>query len=139
MNHTGSAGRFYQTGRKLSVSDQLAVARKLGAVMPLMQGMMDPANATKSKTLLSLLMLGNLSDEASNFVTSRSLSVVTSADMNGNLVPLMAPNGRPMFEDVTVQDILEVTAKVIEENLGDFFRTALGDLSEAEKDGQPTS
>lgn len=130
MNHTGSGGRAYASVNKLSLTDQFVIARKLGAVMPLIGPMVTPDNVAKDKTLLTLLMLGSLSDEVSAFVTNKCLSVVTTQDDKGNVCKLTAPNGSFMFLDITVQDILEVTAKVIEENLGDFFRTALGNLSD---------
>lgn len=136
MNHTGSAGRAYASVSKLSLTDQFAIARKLGAVMPLIGPMVTPENVEKDKTLLTLLMLGNLSDETSAFVTAKCLSVVTTVDDKGNTCKLMAPNGAPMFQDMTVQDILELSSKVIEENLGDFFRTALGSLSAAAEAGK---
>jgi hypothetical protein len=129
MNHTGSNGRQYATVNKLSVTDQFAIARKLGAVMPLIGPMVEPDNVQKDKTLLTLLMLGNLSDDHSAFVTGRCLSVVTTTDDKGNVCRLTAPNGTFMFQDVTVKDILDLSAAVIEENLGDFFRIALGSLS----------
>lgn len=136
MNHTGSGGRQYASNGKLALTDQFSIARKLGAVMPMMGPMVTPANVEKDKTLLTLLMLGNLSDETSTYVTAKCLSVVTTTDDKGNLCKLMAPNGTFMFMDVSVQDILQLSAKVIEENLGDFFRTALGSLSAAAADAK---
>lgn len=135
MNHTGVKGRAYITGT-LTLPVQLMVARKVGAVIPVVQPMVATANAGKDKTLLALMLMGNLSDEAANVVTKACLNVVSTADVTGNYVRLIDPQGSFMFDDVPVQDVFALTAKVIEENLGDFFRTALGNL-EAEAD--PTS
>lgn len=136
MNHTGTSGRVFASAGKLSLTDQFGIARKLGAVMPLIGPMVTPDNVEKDKTLLTLLMLGNLSDEVSAYVTGKCLSVVTTTDTSGNLCKLMGPGGTFMFQDVGVEDILQLSAKVIEENLGDFFRTALGSLSAAAEAGK---
>lgn len=134
MNHTGTSGRVYASAGKLALTDQFGIARKLGAVMPLIGPMVTPDNVEKDKTLLTLLMLGNLSDDVSAYVTGKCLSVVTTQDDKGNVCKLTAPNGAFMFLDIGVEDILQLAAKVIEENLGDFFRTALGSLSAAAAD-----
>ena len=129
MNHTGTEGLVYASSRKLSVSDQLLVARKLGPATPIMQGIVDKENADKDMTLILLMALATLPDDASDTVTAKCLSVVTAADMDGKQVPIRASNGAFMFKDVSMPDVLHLTAKVIEENLGDFFRTALGSLA----------
>ncbi len=130
MNHTGTSGRSYRTGT-LTLPQQLLVARKIGAVIPVVQPMTAKANADKDKTLLALMLLGNLPDDAATQVQNVCLGVVTTADVTGTFVKLVDPGGGIMFQDVTVQDLFALTAKVIEENLGDFFRTALGSLEAA--------
>lgn len=130
MNHVGTKGRAFSTTGQLPLTDQFYIARKLGAVMPLVDPMLAADNVQKDKTLLTLLMLGNLQDDVANVVTTKCLSVVTTQDDKGNVCKLTAPNGSFMFQDIGVQDILQLTAKVVEENLGDFFRTALGNLSD---------
>jgi len=127
MNHTGTSGRLYVTGR-LSLPTALMVSRKVGAMMPVVQPLVAKANAGKDKTLLVLMLMGNLSDEAANAVTTACMGVVSSADIEGKYVRVMGPQGGYMFEDISVQDIYALTGKVIEENLGDFFLTALGSL-----------
>jgi len=133
MTHTGKSGRVYMTGT-LSLPAQLLVARKVGAMIPIVQPLVAKANAGKDKTLLALMLLGNLSDEASDQVTKACLGVVSTQDVTGAFVRLTNPQGGFMFQDVAVEDIFAVTAMVIAENLGDFFRTALGSLeAEAEQ------
>lgn len=133
MNHTGTAGLKYGTARKLAVTDQLLVSRKLAPAMPIMQGIVDKDNENKDMTILILMALGALPDESADLVTRKCLSVVTAADVTDKQVPIQAPNGSFMFQEVSLQDVLHLTALVIEENLGDFFRTALSSLSDAAK------
>lgn len=123
-------GRVYLIG-KLDAFSQLHVARKLGPAVPLVQGMVDLANASKDKALLSVLMLGHISDVDADFVVRKCLSVVTRREDTGALAKIQTPNGDLMFQDISMGDILALTNAVIEENLGDFFRTALASLAEA--------
>jgi hypothetical protein len=74
-------------------------------------------------------MLSHISDEDTEYVIRKCLSVVTrQQDPIGPFAPIQSPQGGLMFEDITMQDMLALTISVIEENLGDFFRTSLADL-----------
>ncbi len=120
-------GNEYATSGKLNVFEQLNLARKLGSALAVIEGMTDSENASKDKTLLSVLMLSNISDADSDFVVKKCLSVVTRKQ-NAGYAKIQTSEGHMMFNDISLAVMLELTVSVIEENLGDFFRTALGGL-----------
>jgi len=114
----------YSLSQRLNAFDQLAVARKLSPALPLMKAVVDKDNAGKPKDVLIIMALGMLSDESSSFIVNKCLSVVTITNNDGSIAKLMI-NGNLMFDSVTLTDITEITAAVIEDNLGDFLSTAL--------------
>ena len=119
------------TSGKLDVFSQMHLVRKLGAALPVLEGMTDTRNASKDKTLLTVLMLANISDADSEFVVKKCLSVVTRKQ-GSSFAKLQTPDGHMMFDDISLSAMLEITVAVIEENLGNFFRTALSDLKAQE-------
>lgn len=114
---------------KLNAFDQLFVARKMAPALPVIDGLVREENANKDLGLLMVIALGQLSDSASDDVLLKCLGCVTvvqSAD--GKMAKLINSNGDLMFEDVSMDSIVKIAAKVIEVNLGNFFRTALSGL-----------
>ena len=122
----------YSTSGKLDTFTQLHVARKLGPAMPVLEGMVDPDNLSKDKTLLTVLMLSKIGDSDVEYIMRRCLSVVTRKHIGG-FAKIQTAEGNLMFDDISLHTLLELTVTVIEENLGDFFRTALGGLEAAAK------
>jgi hypothetical protein len=120
----------YVTKGLLNAFSQLHVARKLGPSVSIVAGMVDPANAEKEKTLLTVLMLSHISDEDTEFIIRKCLSVVTRKQASGTFAAVQSPDGQIMFDDMSMATILELTVGVIEENIGDFFRTALARLDQ---------
>ena len=98
---------------KLSVFEQLAVARKLGPAIPIIEGLVADRNAGKDVTLLVVLMLSRLSDDESDEIVKKCLSVVSIKQDTG-----------------WVKLMLQLTASVIVENLGSFFNSALASLQQ---------
>lgn len=128
-------GKSYQID-KLDAFAQLHIARKLGPAMPLIEGMVDKDNAAKDLSLLMLMSLSHIDDASCEYVVQKCLSAISIKQDKG--WAKLAVNGALMFDDTTVEEMLKLTAKVVDHNLGDFFRTALGDLSKAAVD-QPAS
>jgi len=119
------SGNNYSIGR-LNAFDQLKVARKLAATSVLI-GSLVKAEAQKSDiTFLVLLILSHLDDVSSEQVVNQCLSVVSR--QQGNLSAPVMNSGTLMFSDIKVSEVLQLTARVITENLGDFFLSALADL-----------
>ncbi len=122
----------YVTTRQLSAFAQLALARKLTPAVPILSGMVDKNNADKDRSLLVLLALAKLDDQEADYVMKTCLAVVSRVD-HGQHAPLMARDGGLMYDDVTIAQMMELAMGVIEENLGDFFRSALANLGQANK------
>lgn len=114
---------------KVDTFTQLHLARKLGPSIPIVEGLMDPRNAEKDKSILTVLMLSHISDVDTDFVIRKCMSVVHRRQAESKPAKVQAPDGTLMFDDITLSDMLEITVAVIEENLGDFFRTALASMA----------
>jgi|ERR1700758_4699879 len=121
-------GITYRIG-DLTVFDQLNLARRLTPLSMVIQGMMTPENAEKDHTIMVILMLSKLSDDDSEYVVSKCLSVVMRQD-GKDLAKLQTPQGQLMYQDITMKIMVNLATEVILENLGDFFHTALSVVKE---------
>lgn len=135
MIKVGLSGQDYVIGRTLDAFASLHVARKLGPAIPIVEGLVLPDNAGKDKTILTVLMLSHISDADTEYVIKKCLSVVTRMQ-GGSHAKVTAPDGSLMFDDMSMQDMLALTLAVIEDSLGDFFRTALAGLKT--QDAEPS-
>lgn len=116
----------YEIG-KIPAMGQLHLVRKLSRSLPMMEGMIADRNTGKDMRMLAVLMLSNLSDEDSEYVTNKCLSAITMKQTNGQMAKIMSAGGL-MFQHIDLSVILELTVEVIIENLGDFFKDALSSL-----------
>jgi hypothetical protein len=127
-------GINYATKGKLDAFTQLHIARKLGPTLPIVEGLVKPENDKKGKDLITVLMLSHISDEDTEYVIRKCLSVIVrQPETEGPFAPIQNTQGGLMFDNITMSDMLGLTIGVIEENLGDFFRTSLADLKAEEK------
>ena len=124
------SGKRYATSSKLDAFTQLHMARKLGPSIPIVEGLIDPRNADKDKGILAVLMLSHISDADSEYVIRKCMSVIMRRQDDGKPVKVQAGDGSLMFDDMSLSDMLELSVVVIEENLGDFFRTALASMAQ---------
>jgi hypothetical protein len=124
-----SIEQYHITG-KLNAFDQLNVARKLSPALPIVDGLVREENAGKDMGILVVYILSQLPDKDSAYVVEKCLSVVARKDSEGKLSKVMSSGGVMMFDDLAMKDILDITAKIIEDNLGDFLRTALPNLAQ---------
>lgn len=118
----------YILTEKLNAFDQLTLVRKLSPAIPVVDGLIREENKAKDKNLLTVLMLGQLSDADSEYVVKKCLSVVSRVQETGT-AKVQSPTGQLMFDDMSMADILQLVSQVIEVNVGDFLRTALSDLN----------
>jgi hypothetical protein len=124
------SGHAYTTGAtRLDAFSQLHIARKMGPALPLVEGLVATENADKDKGILTVLIFSHISDADTEFVIHKCLSVVQRRQESGKFAKIQAPDGCLMFDDIPMMDMLQLAIAVIEENLGDFFRTALGNLA----------
>lgn len=126
-------GTEYSSRGRLDSFTQLHIARKLGPTLPIVEGLVKQENSEKSKDLVTVLMLSHISDEDTEYIIKKCLGVVTRQQTTGPFAPVLSPQGMLMFDDMTMSDMLGLTIAIIEENLGDFFRTSLADLKAEEK------
>lgn len=123
------SGHQYFTASKLDAFTQLHLARKLGPALPIVEGLVTTANAEKDKSILTVLMLSHISDTDTEYIMKKCLSVVQRRQEGGKSAKIQAADGSLMFDDITMVEMLQLMVAVIEENLGDFFRTALGSMA----------
>lgn len=110
---------------KMNAFEQLAIMRKIAPALGFVDGIMRKENEDKPKSILILLMLSQISDEDSQFVINKCLSFVVRLQKDGQKAKLMTQNGQLMFSDIGLEQMLELTSKVIEDSLGDFLNTVL--------------
>jgi hypothetical protein len=120
--------REYSIGT-LDVFTQLNVARRLMAVSPILEALINPENQGKDFTPLIILTLGKLSQEDSDYVVRTCIGVVTVRD-NNQWCKIATPQGSLMYQDITMKTMVDLATAVILENLGDFFHTALFETAE---------
>lgn len=121
-------GREYRTLGQLDTFTQLHIARKLAPALPLVEGLVNHDNDGKDKSVLTVLMLSQVNDADAEYIMSKCLSLVGFQQEAGKAPVKIQVNGKLMFNDIPMSDILALTVAVIEENLGDFFRTALTNM-----------
>lgn len=109
---------------KMSVFDQLAVARKLSQAIPVAHTMINSEDQ-KSHSIIIIMMMGMIDDDSYEFVKYKCLSLAKFIDNDGKLYPLMNKQGGLMYQDITLEEITNLIADAIKENLGDFLNTAL--------------
>lgn len=118
----------YVTTNKLDIMTQFHVARKLGPALSALEGLVNPDTLQAETDLLLLLIMSKLPDEDAEYVTRKCLGNVFRLQGNTK-AKIMDGKGGLMFEDINLEDIMRLTVTVINESLGDFFRTALGNLA----------
>ena len=120
----------YQIHGKLNAFDQLLIARKLAPAMALVEGVVHENNADKDLSILTVMALSYLSDPDSDIVVNKCLSLIVRIQ-DGVPPTKLIVQGTLQFSDLTMKDLLDITAEVIKANLGDFLNTALPSLRQA--------
>ncbi|MFT4466102.1 MAG: phage tail assembly chaperone [Sodalis sp. (in: enterobacteria)] len=119
-------GNTYRAG-KLSVFDQLKVARKL---LPVLSGMVGELQKLRGgevamETLLPALAtaIGDIQDSDCDAIIHACLSVVSR--QNGKAWMAVFRQGDLMFDDIDLGTLLQLVAQVIGDSLGNFFHAPL--------------
>lgn len=128
MAETEIAGVKYRVGR-LDARKQFHVARRLTPVMgALVAALKGGEGELSGENVLSALVpmseaVATMADADADYVITTCLgacereSVVHGAGWS----PVSAPNGRLMFDDIALPQMLQLVAAVIQENLAPFF------------------
>jgi hypothetical protein len=141
-------GIKYRTGGKLSAFEQFHVFRKL---TPVISGLIESFSTHKTarekagpngeaeaidKEFWSAVgpvakAISEMSKEDSEYVLQTCLKAVQRFAPPNSWVNLTTPQGHMMFEDVDLGSMLQLTYAVLEDNLGNFFRSGLANSSAA--------
>ena len=112
---------------KLSAFEQFHILRRMGTLFPSVVGALsihkkDPMLAISYITTA----LSKLSDDDCNFILRGSLgSCQLDQSGNGSLWVNIFANGNLMFDDMPMQEMLQITWYVLEDNFRDFFHALL--------------
>lgn len=124
-------GNHYATTARLDSFTQLHIARKLTPAMGAVSGLVDSKNDGKDKSLLTVIMFSYMPDSDAEYVIRKCLAVVMRRQADGTFARVQTNDGQLMFADISMPAMLALTMAVVEENVGDFFRTALLPLNQA--------
>jgi hypothetical protein len=124
-------GNLFRTG-ELDAFDQLHIARKLSYGLIPLDGVTRKGNEGKDKQLLTLLMFSKMDDSDADYVMKKCLSTVL-LQQGETWVKVVKGDSLMFGELISLADMLKLSLAVIEENLGDFFRTALSGLEREAK------
>lgn len=131
----------YVIGR-LDTFRQLHVARRLGTVVGAVLQTLTKGEggASLGESLEPIMLaLGRMSDDDVNYVVKSCLAVV-SRRQGDSLAPVQTPGGQLMFEDITVSQLMQLSAKVMEAHrVGDFFTDLLSLAPQPRTAELPTS
>jgi len=123
-------GQTYRIDR-LNTFDQWNVARRLMPVLGALSGIEDGDTLTKM-LMPAFKSLGGMSDEDSDFVLNKCLSVVKrKQELNGVIAfaNVLGAKNTMMFDDIDMFVMLRLAVFVVVENIGDFFTQAALDDS----------
>jgi len=107
---------------------QLKIVRRMGPAMPLMEGLVSPENLAKDRSIVMVLMFSHISEEDMLFVVHQCLELVDRQGPGDQAPVPVQRNGTVMFDNITMSEMLKIAVAVVEENIGDFFRTTLSEL-----------
>lgn len=108
-------------GAALSLPNDAPAMKPAGDEAPAQESD-DKALGTMLKLAQPLLdVISKLSDEDSEYVVNICLGACSRKQGN-QFAKVMTANNRLMFEDIELPELMQLTAAVIKENLGNFFR-----------------
>ncbi len=133
-------GSLYRTKGKIDARQQFHIARRLAPLVgqivslgPLLQtALSGPAidpSAVEALIVPFSTALAKIPDEDCDYVLDRCLSVVQAQRTQPNGAVVWADVwsgrvGRMMFEDITLPQMMQIAAEVLQENLAGFFAIA---------------
>jgi hypothetical protein len=114
-------GQTYRIGR-IDARKQFHVARRLA---PLLAGLGEASFKDDGDGMAKFLgplteALSHMSDEDVDYVLDVCLSVCQRVQANGQGAPIMSRGGM-MFNDIDMGQMVQLTVKVIQENMSGFF------------------
>lgn len=120
----------YRSG-KLNARQQFHVARRLAPVLGGLAGAVQGGDKDFGKLLQPITeAIAGISDADSDYILDTCLSVVKR--QQGTAWAAVFVNGAQMFDDIDLGALLQIAAKVIQENLGGFFQGSAAFLPNTE-------
>lgn len=119
-------GERFEIG-KLNAFEQLTLLRKLASASPILQQIVAPENRNKDRVLLIMFALSQVDDANMDAIIKIGLKDAR-VFRNDIWAPLITKSGGLMFDDLKLATFMRLIGVVFEENLGDFFLTALDAL-----------
>lgn len=115
-------GHTYKT-RRLPAMEQFHVMRRLAPIINHLGDLSSLQSATGLDALGPVAQaIANLPDDHCNFIFATCLGACDRRQEGGSWAPVWSKGAKgPMFEDVDLLAMLEITMRVIQEALGDFF------------------
>lgn len=122
------AGQNYRVG-KLDPFKQLHITRRL---VPVLSGLVEIQDKTFADFIQPIAdSIAHMPDTDCDFILQTCLSVVQRQQGNA-WVGVYAPNTKAlMFDDIDLTGMIQITVKVIQENLGSFFSGGVASLTQA--------
>lgn len=113
-------GQKYRIGR-IDARKQFHVARRLAPILASLG-----ASSFKGDGFTKFLgpiseALSTMSDEDVDYVIDACLSACQRLQANGQGAPVIARGGGLMFEDIDMGQMIQLTVKVIQQNMAGFF------------------
>ena len=105
-------GKEYQIA-KLDAMTQLHVSRRLAPLLASMAGEGDMMTKVLSA-------VGKLSDDDTEYVINKCLTGCTRSRDGGGVAKIYK-DGKLLFDDIKLKDMMQLTMATLEENLSDFF------------------
>lgn len=130
----------YKTNSFFDPFESLGIARKLSPAIPLLDPIFQAENSAKDNTIIIVMALSRIPDTDCDQVVRKCLAKISRFESEANkYAPILSKTGEIMYQDISLKKMLDLAVKVIEENLGDFFRTALAGLEAAREPEQDQS
>lgn len=118
-------GHEYVVGR-LNARQQFDIVRRLGILNMLFEDPVEAEHRDGARWIGVLLtgQLANMPQHEIDFILNMSFSIIHRRTSEGKSVPAFNSNtGLPMFEDIDMNIMLELSGIALEENLGPFYKS----------------
>ncbi len=127
-----TGGIAYRTGR-LNAFQQWEIARRLGPVLPdilaAFSAFMQP-DGFEAGIAHAGTALAKINDADSKHIFNLCLSAATR-QVSNEWAAVALPDGRLMYQDITLPEVIGITARTIADNLGGFIPALSSDLASA--------
>jgi hypothetical protein len=127
MNFT--VGEHNYSSAKMPLRTQFHVARRLGTALgPMAKTLIEASRSAVDEGEFGVLMIaeiakgiGSLSDEDADYVLNACTQCVQREEKEMGWQKIATPEGVMLYQDINLKDMMVISGKVLQENLGSFF------------------